>query len=127
MQGTLAPGEAIEIVLRIWVDGGENGSAMLLTSTAGGKLDAILVLRVEDGNDIFCSVNGVYLPSFFGLPLNLLAALPRFFTPPYGKALGLPSLSEQVLFRNSVMILRAAAQCSPGRIHGCLQGDLHLT
>lgn len=77
MQGKLGPGEATEIVLTMWVDGGQEGSAMLLTTKAAGKLDAILVLRVEDGNDIFCSINGQYLPSFFGLPLTLLAALPR--------------------------------------------------
>lgn len=77
MQGTLAAGEAVEIVLRLWVDGGQEGSAMLLTTKAAGKLDAILVLRVDDGNDIFCSISGSYLPSFFGLPLTLLAALPR--------------------------------------------------
>lgn len=77
MQGSLAPGEAAEIRLKIWVDGGQEGSAMLLTTKTGGKLDAILVLRVDEGNDIFCSINGTYVPSFFGLPLTLLAALPR--------------------------------------------------
>ena len=51
---------------------------MLLTTKAAGKLDAILVLRVDEGNDIFCSINGSYMPSFFGLPLTLLAALPRY-------------------------------------------------
>lgn len=65
-------------MLTLWVDGGQEGSAMLLTTKAAGKLDAILVLRVDEGNDIFCSINGAYLPSFFGLPLNLLAALPRY-------------------------------------------------
>lgn len=78
LQGSLAPGEATEIVLTIWVDGGQEGSAMLLTTKAAGKLDAILVLRVDEGNDIFCSINGNYMPSFFGLPLTLLAALPRY-------------------------------------------------
>ncbi len=77
LQGSLAPGEATEIVLTLWVDGGQEGSAMLLTTKTAGKLDAILVLRVDEGNDIFCSINGVYMPSFFGLPLTLLAALPR--------------------------------------------------
>ena len=43
----------------------------------GSKLDAILVLRVQDGNDIFCSVAGSYLPSFFGASLSTLATLSR--------------------------------------------------
>ena len=64
-------------MLTLWVDGGQEGSAMLLTTKAAGKLDAILVLRVDEGNDIFCSINGSYMPSFFGLPVTLLAALPR--------------------------------------------------
>lgn len=77
-QGELQPEEAVEILLSIWVDGGQDGSAALLTMVDARKLDAILVLRVEEGNDIFCSVTGTYQPSFFGLPLTLLAALPRY-------------------------------------------------
>ena len=41
------------------------------------RLDAILVLRVKGGNDIFCSLSGSYLPSFFGLTPSTLARLPR--------------------------------------------------
>jgi hypothetical protein len=76
----LQPEETVEIRLSIWVDGGQDGAACLLTTGDGRKLDAILVLRVEEGNDIFCSVTGTYQPSFFGLPLTLLAALPRCTT-----------------------------------------------
>lgn len=77
MQGTLEPGKAVEILLSIWVDGGKEGTAELLTGAPDRKLDAILVLRVRDGNDIFCSVTGTFRPSFFGLPLAILATLPR--------------------------------------------------
>ena len=80
-QGVLQPGEATEILLRIWVDGGKDSTAELLATAADRKLDAILVLRVQDGNDIFCSVSGAYAPSFFGLPLALLASLPRHVWP----------------------------------------------
>ena len=43
------------------------------------------MLRVEEGNDIFCSVTGTYQPSFFGLPLTLLAALPRYRRRPFSE------------------------------------------
>lgn len=77
MQGVLEPGEAIEILLSIRADGGKDSTAEVLTTAPGRKLDAILVLRVQEGNDIFCSITGTYQPSFFGLPLPLLASLPR--------------------------------------------------
>ena len=41
------------------------------------RLDAVLVLRVQGGNDIFCSLSGRYLPSFFGVAPATLASLPR--------------------------------------------------
>ena len=41
------------------------------------KLEAILVLRIQDGNDIFVSVAGKYHPSFFGVSLQRLSILPR--------------------------------------------------
>lgn len=41
------------------------------------KLDAVLVLRIQNGNDIFLSVTGSYAPSFFGVSLPSLATLPR--------------------------------------------------
>ena len=43
----------------------------------GCRLDAILVLRIQGGNDIFCSISGAYAPSFFGVSLPTLAGLPR--------------------------------------------------
>ena len=43
----------------------------------GCKLDAVLVLRIQNGNDIFLSVTGTYAPSFFGVSLPSLASLPR--------------------------------------------------
>lgn len=42
------------------------------------KLEAILVLRIQDGNDIFVSVGGKYHPSFFGVALQRLSTLPRW-------------------------------------------------
>ena len=41
------------------------------------KLDAILVLRIQDGNDIFLSISGSYVPSFYGLSLSVLSAQSR--------------------------------------------------
>lgn len=41
------------------------------------RMDAVLVLRVQGGNDIFMSVTGCLAPSFFGISLPSLATLPR--------------------------------------------------
>ena len=41
------------------------------------KLEAIMVLRIQDGNDIFLAASGAYAPSFFGLSLGTLADLQR--------------------------------------------------
>lgn len=41
------------------------------------KLDGILVLRIQDGNDIFVSVTGRYQPSFYGVSFQCLGSLPR--------------------------------------------------
>ncbi|KAK9792500.1 hypothetical protein WJX73_010349 [Symbiochloris irregularis] len=76
-QGALEPAQSCEVILQICIVGGSGGSAELLAAAQGSKLDAILVLRVQDGNDIFCSVAGSYLPSFFGASLSTLATLPR--------------------------------------------------
>ena len=35
------------------------------------------MLRIQGGNDIFCSTAGTYAPSFFGASLPTLAGLPR--------------------------------------------------
>ncbi len=48
-----------------------------LLSVQDCKLEAILVLRIQDGNDIFVSVGGKYHPSFFGVALQQLSTLPR--------------------------------------------------
>eukprot|EP00884_Botryococcus_braunii_P001968 jgi/Botrbrau1/11772/Bobra.0195s0097.1 len=79
-QGSLEPGEAAEVLLRVGIIGGPSGSANLV-ALSGCKLDAILVLRVQGGNDIFCSVVGEYIPSFFGLSLQTLNSLPRPLVP----------------------------------------------
>ncbi len=52
----------------------------------GCKLDAILVLRVQNGNDVFLSVTGTYRPSFFGVSLQTLALLPRWASDAEGTA-----------------------------------------
>jgi len=49
----------------------------LLNPAQGCRLDAVLVLRIQGGNDIFCSVSGAYAPSFFGVSLPALAGLSR--------------------------------------------------
>ncbi|KAK9821522.1 hypothetical protein WJX74_007052 [Apatococcus lobatus] len=80
-QGVLEPGASTEIMLSLYVEGGHAGSAEFLTSNQERKLDAILVLRIQDGNDIFLSISGSYVPSFYGLSLSALAAQPRPLVP----------------------------------------------
>lgn len=53
--------------------------SLTLLGCAVGRcaLEAIMVLRIQDGNDIFLAAGGSYAPSFFGLSLATLAGLPR--------------------------------------------------
>lgn len=81
-QGVLEPGAEEELQLTVWINGGSEGTAQLVAGTQGCKLDAILVLRVQNGNDVFLSVTGTYRPSFFGVSLQTLALLPRPLVPP---------------------------------------------
>lgn len=37
----------------------------------------ILVLHVQDGRDIFITINGEYIPSCFGLDMDLLCKIDR--------------------------------------------------
>ena len=53
------------------------GGHPMRVNVQGCKLDAVLVLRIQNGNDIFLSVTGTYAPSFFGVSLPSLASLPR--------------------------------------------------
>lgn len=52
-------------------------NSLLMLAVGRCKLEAILVLRIQDGNDIFLAASGAYAPSFFGLSLGTLADLPR--------------------------------------------------
>ena len=49
----------------------------VVTGLRDGRLDQILVLRIEGGNDFFISVTGTYVPSGFGLSLEHLAIRPK--------------------------------------------------
>jgi len=81
--GTLAPGEAAAVEVRV-VGGcargrrGEEAAGALvgLHAAAGGapSLDAVLILRVEGGNDEFVLVSADPAPSCFGAPLRGAAA-----------------------------------------------------
>ncbi|KAK9840841.1 hypothetical protein WJX81_008338 [Elliptochloris bilobata] len=75
--GEVLAGEAADLRVRIYVTGGSSGTADLLASAQACQLDAVLVLRIQGGNDIFCSIAGAYAPSFFGVALPTLAGLPR--------------------------------------------------
>lgn len=63
--------------MTIWIDGGQENSADYLVSLLKKKLDAIMVLRVEGGNEVFCTIVGSLSPSFFGLSITALQSLPR--------------------------------------------------
>ena len=76
-QGQLQPGESVEIKMTLWIDGGQHNTADYLVSLLKSKLDAAVILRVEDGNDIFCTIVGNLNPSVFGLSLSTLASMKR--------------------------------------------------
>lgn len=84
-QGVLEPGSGQEVLLTIWINGGLKGTAQLAALKQDCKLEAILVLRIQDGNDIFVSVAGKYHPSFFGVSLQRLSTLPRPLVPSAGQ------------------------------------------
>lgn len=77
---TLAKGSSQELSLEVLVVGGPLGAAEELSLTAleasssssSRKLDCILILRVEDGSDMYVSVSGTYIPSCFGQPFSAL-------------------------------------------------------
>ncbi|DBA87288.1 hypothetical protein WJX77_005794 [Trebouxia sp. C0004] len=80
-QGVIDPGSGQEVLMTIWINGGIKGTAQLAAAKSDCKLEAILVLRIQDGNDIFVSVGGKYHPSFFGVALQRLSTLPRPLVP----------------------------------------------
>ncbi|KAL0027397.1 hypothetical protein WJX79_008379 [Trebouxia sp. C0005] len=80
-QGVIEPGSGQEVLMTIWINGGIKGTAQLAAAKPDCKLEAILVLRIQDGNDIFVSVGGKYHPSFFGVTLQRLSTLPRPLVP----------------------------------------------
>lgn len=58
LEGTIEPGECAEVTL--WVSAAE---VFLEPGKGNDLLDAILILRIEDGNDAFISVLGRLVPS----------------------------------------------------------------
>lgn len=77
LQGVVPVGGAATLTLRACVAGGPGGSAEAVVSEQQGRLETVLILRVEGGNDIFLTLSGSYTPSCFGLGWVTLAALPR--------------------------------------------------
>lgn len=55
------------------MSGGPGGCADALLSSRACSLDAVLVLRVARGNDMFLAVGGAYRPSWMGLRPRTLA------------------------------------------------------
>lgn len=83
------PQGVAELHLTALINGGRGETTVEYVMTQGkGKLDAILVLRVEEGNDMFVSLSGSYAPSFFGLEPDALVALSRPLVPSCTAAAG---------------------------------------
>jgi len=71
--GILIPGETATIRIRVDV---KEDSARMLT-LKDDNLDDILVLHLKNGRDHFVSVQGNFIPTVFGLPINYLVGLSR--------------------------------------------------
>eukprot|EP01025_Chloroclados_australasicus_P045491 TRINITY_DN497_c1_g1_i4.p1 TRINITY_DN497_c1_g1~~TRINITY_DN497_c1_g1_i4.p1 ORF type:complete len:773 (-),score=124.62 TRINITY_DN497_c1_g1_i4:468-2615(-) len=76
----LEPQTTQAITLTVHVTGGEGSSAQEVVDKCQGKLEAILVLRVEGGRDFFVTVQGQFTPSFFGLSLDTVMQLNKKYT-----------------------------------------------
>ncbi|KAL6770923.1 hypothetical protein ACKKBF_B33235 [Auxenochlorella protothecoides x Auxenochlorella symbiontica] len=72
-QGSVPAGGRRTVTLRAQVSGGPGGCADALLSSRACSLDAVLVLRVARGNDMFLAVGGAYRPSWMGLRPRTLA------------------------------------------------------
>ncbi|KAI8476894.1 MAG: hypothetical protein J3K34DRAFT_516160 [Monoraphidium minutum] len=102
-EGTVEPGDTRELQLTVQITGGPPSEALLAAPPAGalppkrggggaapplppgaeGALDAVLILRVEDGGDAFVCVSGSFVRSAFGRDLDALARLgPAPAAPP---------------------------------------------
>lgn len=113
-QGVLEPGAATDLQLTAQVTGGPESTAEVLASVGRCKLEAILVLRIQDGNDIFLAASGAYAPSFFGLSLSTLADLPR----PLSTAAGCAAAAEGLAPANgSLHVDTSSPQHTPAREH----------
>lgn len=69
-EGFVEAGKSVEITLTVLVEGGANGAAAALSHAASDSLEAICILRIVDGSDLFICLNGKYRPSSFGIPLE---------------------------------------------------------
>lgn len=73
----MSAGHGTSITLTAYVSGGGPSSAAAFVEAnpapppAGpNTLDTILILRLEDGADIFISLRGTFLPSCYGMDLD---------------------------------------------------------
>ena len=89
-KGSLEAGEAACISLTAAVAGGPGGAAQAVCAEGRGRLDAVLVLRVAGGNDLFLALSGAYRPSCFGLSLATLTDLARRAAAPPRNTSALP-------------------------------------
>jgi len=95
MMGSLLPGEEIQISVRACVQGGhQSGPSAFSHNSLSTRMhvhslihfdakpksvDAVLVVRLENGRDFFVTVHGCYLPCAFGAPFE---DLPSMMFPP---------------------------------------------
>uniref|UniRef100_T1GA03 Inositol polyphosphate-related phosphatase domain-containing protein n=1 Tax=Megaselia scalaris TaxID=36166 RepID=T1GA03_MEGSC len=76
--GTLLTGDSL--IIRITFKGLDSrniGEFLKLVKCGGSVPLDILVLHVQDGRDIFITINGEYIPSCFGLDMDLLCRTER--------------------------------------------------
>ncbi|GAX73188.1 hypothetical protein CEUSTIGMA_g641.t1 [Chlamydomonas eustigma] len=119
-EGIVPAGGSCVIKLVVCVEGGPSGSAQDLAQAANDFLDSILILRVEDGSDLFLSLTGTYTRSnWLGLPLHVIAGgLEPDTQVPLPVARLIQALSKKVddtlappdLFLNSVKVVLSKSE-----------------
>jgi hypothetical protein len=75
LEGCVEAGVTQDIDLTVCIEGGAGGAVGPLLGVTNNTLDAILILRIEDGSDIFVSLTGNFLRSCFGMDLDALITL----------------------------------------------------
>eukprot|EP00798_Chlamydomonas_sp_ICE-L_P027653 gene27653-7291_t len=136
-EGIVSAEGSADIDLTVRVEGGAHGAAAALAVSNTDFLDAIVILKVEDGSDMFLSISGKYQGSaWLGRPLSDVAAAEGGAS---GEGANIPlvlntmisflsterALSTEGLVVDSVQIVLQSSEAIPkssGRNHDSAEG-----